>query len=157
MVWSNAISPSLNSTAHHSWYCVIPWQPLHLSKKKNIMSFNSKSFNLHISFSDSRDWWSAKTIILTCTATCSKLHFFLNFSKVCSLLAAVCPCCSSLLCTTADVPLDGLLCLACMVKVPTTAPMLSLWKPGWPNNPERCTSILRCDLVVCIYLTSSVS
>lgn len=46
------------------------------------------------------------------------------------------------LCT--NVPLDGLLCLVCMVKVPTTAPMLlSLWKPARPNNPEsphRCCS-----------------
>lgn len=43
-----------------------------------------------------------------------------------------------------NVPLDGLLCLVCMVKVPTTAPMLlSLWKPARPNNPEsphRCCS-----------------
>lgn len=40
-------------------------------------------------------------------------------------------------CTNVDVPLDGLLCLVCMVKVPTTAPILSPWKPDWPKQPRE--------------------
>lgn len=42
--------------------------------------------------------------------------------------------------TSVDVPLDGLLCLVCMVKVPTTAPMVSPWKPAWSNKPQRNNS-----------------
>lgn len=50
-------------------------------------------------------------------------------------------------CPNVDVPLDGLLCLVCMVKVPTTAPMLSPWKPAFPNNPESISPLCIHDLV----------
>lgn len=71
------------------------------------------------------------------------LHYYLNivFLWVCSRSLSLVKLSVALLSslylflTNVDVPLDGLLCLVCMVKVPTTAPMLSPWKPAWSNNP----------------------
>lgn len=65
------------------------------------------------------------------------LHYYLNivFLWVCSRSLSLVKLSVALFLTNVDVPLDGLLCLVCMVKVPTTAPMLSPWKPAWSNNP----------------------
>lgn len=53
---------------------------------------------------------------------------------------------SSLFCfpssSCTNVPLEGLLCLVCMVKVPTTAPMLSLWEPSAAKQIQRATQIV---------------
>lgn len=47
-----------------------------------------------------------------------------------------------------SLPLDGRLCLVCMVRVPTTAPILSPWK-------QTCLS--GCHSVTCASLTYSVA
>ena len=77
-----------------------------------------------------------------CVSDCFLSHSSLSLSVTLAFLLLFCLLSIFFSLTGVDVPLDGLLCLVCMVKVPTTAPMLSPWKPAWSNKPQRNNSPL---------------
>lgn len=72
-------------------------------------------------------WW------LTCNNILKPKHEWTSFSLSCPPKGSSGLCCSPPS-PPVDIPLDGLLCLVCMVKVPTTAPMSSPWKPATPKK-----------------------
>lgn len=88
---------------------------------------------------------------MNCSFFCITFPVKDYFSLLSPSLFLLAFCCSFVspcfFCPNVDVPLDGLLCLVCMVKVPTTAPMLSPWKPAFPNNPESISPLCIHDLV----------
>lgn len=72
----------------------------------------------------------------------SNIFLFVLFLRLLSLFVALLSPPLSIPPSCTYVPLDGLLCLVCMVKVPTTAPMLSLWKPSAAKQIQRATQIV---------------